>query len=228
MPNKNTFIISVGGSLIAPQEGIACDFLKKFRQLILNQVKKGSVFYLIAGGGSIAREYITAADKILEINDHDRDWLGIHATRLNAHLLRTIFRDEAHAEIITNPTIKLSTQNKIIIGSGWKPGWSTDYVATLIAKKYKVKTVINLSNIEYAYDKDPKKFSDAQKLENVDWKKFRKIVGNKWTPGLNMPFDPIASQKAQQLNLKVIIAGKNLNNLQNILEGKGFKGTIIE
>ncbi|MDD4333294.1 MAG: UMP kinase, partial [Patescibacteria group bacterium] len=48
-----------------------------------------------------------------------------------------------------------------------------------------------------------------------------------WSPGLNMPFDPIASRKAQELNLQVIIAGKNLKNLKNILEDKKFKGTVI-
>ena len=73
------------------------------------------------------------------------------------------------------------------------------------------------------------KRKDAQKLKNVSWKDFRKIVGNKWSPGLSMPFDPIASQKAEQLNLKVIIAnGKKLKNLKNCLEGKKFKGTVIK
>ncbi len=227
MKNEKIFIISLGGSLIVPGEKIDYNFLKKFRKLILQQIQKGKKFFLIAGGGTTARKYIEAANKVVRINNHDKDWLGIHGTRLNAHLLRTIFYDVAHAEIIKNPTFHMNTNKKIVVGGGWKPGWSTDYVATMIAQEYEVKSVINLSNIEYAYDKDPKKFKDAKKIKQTDWKNFRKIVGNKWKPGLNMPFDPIASRKAQQLGLKVIIAGRNLNNLKNILEGENFKGTII-
>ena len=92
-----------------------------------------------------------------------------------------------------------------MVAGGWKPGWSTDYVASIIAQEYGVRTVINLSNIDYVYDSDPKKNKDAKKIAEIKWKEFRKIVGNKWKPGLNMPFDPIASQKGEQLGLEVAI-----------------------
>lgn len=225
---NNTYIISLGGSLIVPDCGIDFLFLKKFKKLIDSEVKKGKKFYLISGGGHTARKYIESASKITKITDDDKDWLGIHSTRLNAHLIRTIFWDLAHPEIIKNPTIRLHSTKKIIVAGGWKPGWSTDYVATMIAQEYDVTTIINLSNIECAYDKDPKKNKDAKKIETSNWADFRKIVGDTWTPGLNTPFDPIASKKAQQHNLKVIIAdGKNLKNLANILNNKKYKGTTI-
>lgn len=225
---NNIFIISLGGSLIAAKGGINCRYLKQFRLIILNQLKQRRKFFLITGGGITARNYIGAADKIVKVTDDDRDWLGIHSTRLNAHLVRTIFRNEAHPEIIKNPTIRMRTAKKIIIAGGWKPGWSTDYVATIIAQEYGVKTVINLSNIDYAYDKDPAKFKDARILENIGWKDFRKIVGSKWQPGMNAPFDPIASRKAERLGLEVVIMnGNNLANLKNYLAGKKFKGTVI-
>lgn len=227
MPKQKTFIISLGGSLIAPPEGIDWKFLKEFRSLILNQIKAGKNFYLVAGGGTTCRKYNEAASKIKKIKPSDLDWLGIHASRLNAHLIKTIFSEQAHQEIIKNPTIHMHSDKKIMIGGGWKPGWSTDYVATMIAQEYEVNTVINLSNIEYAYTRDPKKHKNAKKIKNIDWENFRKIVGNKWTPGLNRPFDPIASKKGGQLGLKVIIAGSDLNNLKNILENKKFKGTVI-
>jgi len=226
--NKKTFIISLGGSLIVPPKGIDYQFLKKFRKLILKYTQKNYKFFIISGGGMTCRNYIQGAKKIVKVTDNDCDWLGIHATRLNAHLLRTIFRKEAYHEIIKNPTIHFPTDKKIIIGGGWKPGWSTDYVATMIAQEYEAKTIINLSNINYAYNKDPKKYKDAKKIEKINWNDFRKIVGNKWKPGLNAPFDPIASKKAQQLKISVaIINGNKLNNLENIFNNKKFKGTLI-
>lgn len=229
MPKKETYIISLGGSLIVPKNGIDWRFLKKFRELIIKQIKKGKKFYIIAGGGKTCRDYNEAAQKVIKVSPSDLDWLGIHSSRLNAHLLKTIFHDVAHREVIKNPTIHFSTNKKVLIGGGWKPGWSTDYVATMVAQEYEVKTVINLSNIEYVYDKDPNKYKTAKIIKNIGWKDFRKIVGSKWTPGLSMPFDPIASRKAEYLGLKVIIMnGKKLTNLKKLFNGEAIKGTTIK
>lgn len=225
---KQNYVISLGGSLIVTDKGIDWQFLKDFRQLVMDEVEVGNKFFLIAGGGATARDYIQAADKIVEVTDDDRDWLGIHSTRLNAHLLRTIFRDQAYPEIIKNPTIHFPARQSIMIAGGWKPGWSTDYVATLVAQEYEVPFVINLSNIDYAYDKDPNQYEDARKLEEVGWPEFRQLVGNEWSPGLNAPFDPIASRKAEQLGLEVVIMnGHKLDNLRAYLEGGEFAGTVI-
>ena len=69
----------------------------------------------------------------------------------------------------------------------------------------------------------------SKKIKEITWPDFRKIVGNKWDPGLNAPFDPVASALAEKLRLKVIITqGRNINNLEKILSNKTFIGTVIE
>lgn len=212
-----------------PAGGIDWKFLRKFRQLILSQTKKGQKFFLIVGGGATTRHYISSVAKVMPVTDEDKDWLGIHSTRLNAHLLRTIFRDVAHPEIIKNPTFRIASDKKVIIAGGWKPGWSTDYVATLIAQEYGVKNIINLSNIDYVCDKDPKKHKGTRKFKEIGWRNFRKLVGHKWRPGMNAPFDPVASQKAESLGLSVaIMHGKNFSNLKKYLESGKFRGTLIK
>jgi len=222
------YILSLGGSIIAPSTGIDVGFLRKFRGLILREVRAGHRFFIITGGGSTARNYIQAAAEVNKLSSTDGDWLGIHSTRLNGHLLRTILADIAHPEIITNPLKKITSRRPVLIAAGYKPGWSTDYVATLLAKEYKIKTLLNLSNIDYVCDKDPRKFKDAKAIKTINWKDFRKIVGNKWHPGLNAPFDPVASKLAQELKLKVVILnGRKIVNLRNCLEGGNFQGTII-
>jgi uridylate kinase len=231
---KETFVISLGGSLIVPAEGIDWKFLRAFRALIVGEIKKNKRFVIVTGGGDTARRYQQAADKVVKITKNDMDWLGIHATRLNAHLIKTIFRDHAHPRINKNPRTKADIRRhfakgeSIMLAAGWHPGWSTDYVSTILAERLGAKTVVNLSNIKYVYDKDPKKFKDAKKIKNITWHDFRKIVGNKWDPGLNMPFDPVASKHAEELGLKVIITdGRNIANLNNILSGKNFLGTSV-
>ena len=217
-------IISLGGSLIVPEK-VDIEFLKQFRKVILKRPEK---FMVICGGGKICREYQAASQKITETKKVDLDWIGIKSTRLNAELVRAIFANEAYQEVITNPTKKFATKKKIIVGAGYMPGCSTDTDAVLLAKNVGADTIINLSNVEYVYDKDPKKFADAKPLSRMTWKQFTKIFGRKWVPGLNAPFDPIAATEASRLKLKVVIMkGSELKNLENYLEGKGCKGTVI-
>jgi uridylate kinase len=227
MKDKEIIIISLGGSLIVP-DSIDIEFLKEFKKLILKHIKN-KYFILITGGGRTARNYQNAAKQLHELTDEDADWIGINATRLNARLVRTMFAENIYDEVILDPTKKIIIKNSIYVAAGWKPGYSTDYDAVLLAKNLNAKTIINLSNTDYVYDKDPKKYSNAKKIVNISWKDFRKMVGSKWIPGLNVPFDPIASKLAEKLKLKVIIAnGKDILNLNNLFNKKSFIGTTIQ
>ena len=91
-----TIVMSVGGSLIVPDQ-IDTNFLKALHIFITTQTTDhGRRFIIIAGGGRTARRYQDAAATVSDLASEDLDWMGIHATRLNGHLLRTIFRDIAH------------------------------------------------------------------------------------------------------------------------------------
>jgi uridylate kinase len=139
-------VISLGGSLVVPN-GIDTAFLTDFKRVIDSRVASGSRFVLIVGGGRTARIYIDAAEAVTPTTDEDKDWLGIHSTRLNAHLLRTIFEKDAHPEIVTNPHEVPYFTSPILIGAGYRPGNSTDLVAVELAAKIGAQHVINLSNI---------------------------------------------------------------------------------
>src|SRR3989344_2892885 len=128
-----TIVLSLGGSLIAPDK-IDTNFLMKFKKIIEKYVKKGCKFVIICGGGKIARELQQAASKVSKLTDEELDWLGIYATRLNALLIRYIFGHNSQDPIIADPNGKINFQKNIIIAAGWKPGWSTDYDAVLFAK----------------------------------------------------------------------------------------------
>lgn len=221
-------VVSVGGSLIVP-DGIDVPFLKGFRELLLKKIREGFSFYIITGGGKTARNYQDAAKDVRGgLERHDIDWLGIHSTRLNAHLLRAVFEDVAQSRIIKNPTRAFSPRSPVIIGAGWKPGWSTDYCAVLAAKKIGAKRLVNLSNIDYVYDSDPKKNPEAKRIEKIGWSEFRKLIPDHWDPGLSSPFDPIAAKEAERLKLEVaIMNGAHLERFDQYLSGAAFPGTVI-
>lgn len=232
MKYQETLVLSLGGSLIVPNGGIDTQFLAKFNTFIRTQIaEKKRRFFIVCGGGATARSYIDAGTTVFgkAITDEDKDWLGIHSTRLNAHLLRTIFIDIAYAHVFKHYDRDYDIKDEpVVVCSGWKPGWSTDYCAVLVAEKYGAKTIINLSNIDKVYDKDPIKFKDARPIDKTTWDHFEKLVGDKWVPGLNAPFDPVATQKAKSLDLIVfILNGRNIGNLESAIEGRKFTGTVI-
>lgn len=225
---KNSVVISIGGSIVVPKQGIDVEYLKSFRDILRPLIKSGTRFIVVVGGGHTARAYQQAAGAIVKLNPEDLDWLGIHATRLNGHLLRTIFRDVALHRVVKDPTKPVRWDKPVMVAAGWKPGWSTDYVAVRLAHKYDIKTLVNLTNIDAVYDKDPSRYENAEPYDKLVWSEFRKLVGGKWSPGMNAPFDPIASKLAHKWGMAVTIAaGKDLKNLKNILTGKKFKGTKI-
>jgi uridylate kinase len=230
---REKIIISVGGSLIVPPTGIDTTFLINLNDFIRTQLALHSnrQFFLVVGGGTTARQYRDAGREVLghELTEEDLDWLGIHATRLNAHLVRTIFQDLAHPNIIEHYEYIRKPSEPVIVAAGWKPGWSTDYCASLLCEDYHVRTVINLSNVQQVYDKDPNEYSDAKPIDKMNWQEFRQLVGDDWMPGMHAPFDPVAAQKAQLLGVRVaLLSGKDFENITNYFDNKPFVGTIIE
>jgi len=251
--SMSTFVISLGGSLVCPEVGrVNIEFLKKFRAVILKYVKRGDKFAIIVGGGKLARAWQDAARKLITppapphnphptLSPRERDaeggvrggrerlldWVGIRATQLNAELVRVMFGDVAHYVVVYNPAEKVKTFC-IMVGAGYLPGHSTDYDAVVRAKTVGAKVVINLSNVAYVYDKDPRKFKDAKPLKQISWKEYFKMFGTKWVPGANMPFDQKAAQLASKSGMQVVfLGGDDLNNFERFLQGKAFRGTMI-
>lgn len=246
------FVMALGGSIICP-DGINVSYLKNFYDFIIKEIAAGKKFIIVTGGGNPARQYQRAAGEIAQISDEDKDWLGIHATRLNAHLLRTIFVKEAHP-VMAEERHKVSDFDgySVIIAAGWKPGWSTDFVAVQMAVDFGINKTLILGKPDFVYNtyklvhsakmkidfhfglaanynKNNQQFPDAKPFEKLTWSEYLKLIPNEWSPGIHAPVDPVAAQLARKEGIEAIVAdGKNLENLKNILEGKKFKGTIIK
>ncbi|NTV23324.1 MAG: UMP kinase [Nanoarchaeota archaeon] len=222
----HTIVLSVGGSIIAPDKPDHF-FLAELKNFVIKNISSHR-FVIVCGGGKTNRYYNDAASRVSNVAPENLDWLGIMATRLNAELVRVIFGDLAHSKVIIDPTKALKSAKPIIVAAGWKPGWSTDYVAVLLAKRLGAETVLNLTNMDYVYTKDPNIDSTAKRIYDITWKEYRKLISSKWSPRLSTPFDPIASKEAQKSRLRVVsLRGTNFSNLSRCLAGSSFDGTVI-
>ncbi|MHC6202842.1 UMP kinase [Breznakiellaceae bacterium SP9] len=224
-------VISLGGSIVAP-DGVDSTFVRDFAALIREVLTHDTErrFILVVGGGGPARSWQKAYREIASTGaaDTEADWIGIMATRLNAQLVKAVFSDVCPQDVVYNPTQVEEFKGRIMVAAGWKPGFSTDNDAVLLAERFHADLVINLSNIAKVYTADPKTNPAAKAIDTISWADFQGLVGEEWIPGKNVPFDPVASKHAAKLGLTVICAaGRDLSNLTCILNGQAFTGTTI-
>jgi uridylate kinase len=224
-------VISLGGSIVAP-DSVDGQFLKQFSAVIpaLIEADNERCFISVVGGGGPARAWQNAYREVCgdTVRDEEADWIGVMATRLNAQLVKAVMAEWCCQEVVTDPTRAEPLKGKALVAAGWKPGFSSDNDAVLLAERFNAEMVINLSNIEKVYTADPKKDPSARPLDRISWEDFRAMVGDEWVPGKNVPFDPVASRHAHKIGLKVICAaGRDLENLRKIICGGDFIGTTI-
>jgi uridylate kinase len=239
VPKKPRIIISLGGSILVPgpqakdanaPTWVDQGFLSRFTLLVHELTQTGYRFVITVGGGKVNSHYVNVLRQMHVGSDLLLDTVGIASTHFNAALLWAALSPNklVYRQIMANPTMPIRTTKPVIVGGGWKPGCSTDKDAVLWAITTGADTIINASNIEYVYDKDPRQFDDAQRIVEINWTDFRKIVGTKWEARMSAPFDPIAASLAQKHNLKVLVLnGRDIPNLRAAIQGQHFIGTTI-
>jgi uridylate kinase len=223
-------VISLGGSIVAPETADAA-FLAAFVDLVREQLAADEKrrFILVVGGGGPARAWQKAYRQVSGGgSDEQADWIGIMATRLNAQLLKAVLGELCPQEVVIDPSQVGPFVGRVLVAAGWKPGFSTDYDAVVLAERFQADRVLNLSNIAQVYTDDPRVNPAAKPIDHIGWAEFRAIVGEDWVPGKNVPFDPVASRHAAKIGLPVVCAaGRDLDNLRRILRNEAFTGTWI-
>lgn len=225
---KKVIVLSLGGSLIIPDE-INLKYLKQFKKVLLKNSKKYK-FVIVCGGGSIARTYISAL-RSFGANTKLQSFSGISVTRMNARFMNYFFN--INLEYGIPHTIKdldkyIKKQDIVFCGAlDYFPKQTSDGTAAEIAQHFKT-IFINLTNVKGLHDKNPKKFKNAKFIPFISWKDFNKMA-NKFgfKPGQHFVLDPSASKIIMKSKIKTYIIGEDMKQLDNLLSGKGFKGTVI-
>jgi len=226
---KSMIVISLGGSLIVPDK-IDIKFLKEFKKIIQKHAREYK-FIIVCGGGSVARKYISSL-KELSINEKLQSFAGISATRMNARFMSYIFHINPEKGIphkMKNLRKYIKKQDIIFCGAlEYKPDQTSDSTAAEIAQKLK-SDFINLTNIAGLYNKNPLEHKNAKFISKISWIEFDKMANKiKFKPGQHFVLDQTASKIILKNKIKTYILGKNLKNLDNLLDNKKFKGTIIK
>lgn len=226
---KKVIVISLGGSLIIPDD-IDINFLRKFKKTLLKNTRKYK-FVIVCGGGSVARKYISALRKS-GMNEELQSFSGISATRMNARFMNYFFnKDPEYGIPHTTGVLKryLKKRDVIFVGAlEYKPKQTSDSTAAELARIFRTD-FINLTNVRGLHDKNPKKYKNAKFIPKITWKDFDKMANqSKYQPGQHFVLDQTASKIILKDKIPTYIIGQDMKQLNNLLKGRKFKGTIIK
>lgn len=222
-----TFVISVGGSAIVPYK-IDVKFLKALKQTVA-KISKNNKIVIVCGGGKTARDYIAAA-KELGTNDSLSCLAGIRSTKLNATLVSLALKGSVNMpDSLSEVKKEISKKNVVVVGAlGFQPNMTSDGDAAQIAEYLKADMFINLTDVDGLFDKNPKEYKNAKFIPHISFEDFWKIASKiKFKAGQHFVLDQSGAKTIMKAKIPTIII-KGLNNLENLVLGKTFKGTLID
>jgi len=222
-----SIVISIGGSVLFSDD-IDVSFFKKLNNLLTKYSKKYKI-YIVVGGGKTARKYIKLG-RTLSLDEKKLDEIGIEITRLNAKILTYIVKNSNNSIPHNTEDAKNMKDYPIIIMGGTTPGHSTDMVGAELASIVDASRYIIATNVDGIYDKDPNKYKDAKKIDEIEIDSLIKKYGVKWNKaGKNIVVDGPALEVIQKAKIPTfVLNGKRLDQLEKAIENQVFTGTIIK
>ena len=223
-------VISLGGSLIVPDK-IDFKFLKDFVKTLKKHTNKWK-FVVVCGGGSIARKYIELLKHEKRASEKELSQAGIKVTRLNAQILMELFgRKEANDRLPMNmKEVKdnLRKNNIVICGAlRYAPKSTSDGTAARLSH-FLGAEFINMTNVKGLFTANPFTNKGAKFIPYESWEKFDKRANAMtYHSGQHFVLDQKAATMIRKDKIKTYIIDANTKNIDKILAGKKFTGTLI-
>lgn len=228
---KKIIVLSLGGSLIVPDK-INFKLLEEFKRVILKNTISYK-FIIVCGGGKTARVYIDGLEnQNISNKEYLQSLLGVSTTRLNARFMTYFFGKDANKGI---PHEMVEVENylrkdKIVFCGAlrYAKNQTSDATSAKLAHYFKCD-FINLTDVSGLYDKNPKKFKNAKFIPEISYKGILNMFNNiKFKPGQHFVLDKTAIKIIKKYQIRTFILGPDFKNLDNLLNGKHFVGSIID
>jgi len=222
-----SIVISIGGSVLFSDD-TDTSFFKKLDGLLKKYSEKYRI-YCVVGGGKTARKYIKLG-RTLGLDEKKLDEIGIEITRLNAKILTYVVKNSNNKIPHNTEDAKNMKGYPIIIMGGTTPGHSTDMVGAELASIVDASMYIIATNVDGIYDKDPNKYKDAKKIDEIEIDNLIKNYGTKWNKaGKNIVIDGPSLNIIKKAKIPTfVLNGKKLDQLEKAIDNQVFTGTIIK
>ena len=225
-------VLKIGGSIILDNAlNINVPLIRNYVDILKNFTRKGYEFFVVTGGGAIAKKYIRTL-RDLGLSEFHNDIIGISFSRIHAFIFSSLLEEYAYPLIPRSWEEVLqiipALNKRILILGGMQPGQSTNAVAALLAELIKADLLINLTNVDGVYDKNPKE-KDAKLLKVITIDKLLTLIEKlSQTAGGYELFDIVAAKVIARSKIPLVfINGNNPENLIKILSGVDVGTKVI-
>ncbi len=226
-------LLKLSGEVLAGAEGKGLDFdmVTTVCKVIKDCVDMGTQIGIVAGGGNFWRGRSSG-----KMDRPRADQMGMLATTINSLALQdTLEQLGVKAQVLTGLVMPqvgeiftkrkaveyLENGNVVIFGCGTgNPFFSTDTAAALRAAEIDAEIIFKATNVDGVYDKDPNKFDDAVKYDELTHSEVL-------SKGLKV-MDSTAASLCRDNGISILVF--NLDDPQNIvraLEGENI-GTVVK
>jgi uridylate kinase len=220
-------VLRIGGSVVASP--LNAELMGRYADLLEDLRKRGHEMAVVVGGGVLAREFIRAAES-LGLNERAQDEIAISVSRVYAQLLLRKLGESAckNVPLTVEETAKCLREGTIAVMGGLRPGMTTDSVAALIAEKTKADLLVKATDQDGIYDRDPRKYADAVKLEHLSFQDLSRVFAeDKHKAGIHQIIDPEAVRILMRKKVRVVVVnGFKPENVLGVIEGKRIGTTI--
>ena len=225
-------MLKLSGEALAGEKGYGVDFevAKRIAEEIKEIIDMGVEIGAVVGGGNIWRGRDGG-----EMDRVTADHMGMLATCINALALQdsleavgvhtrvqtAIEMRQVAEPYIRRKAIRHLEKGRVVIfaaGTG-NPYFSTDTAASLRAAEIEAEAILLAKNVDGVYDKDPNKFTDAKKFDNLSHLEVIK-------QGLQV-MDSTASTLCMDNNIPIIVFGLDKpGNIKKVVLGENIGTTV--
>ena len=222
---KKRIVIKLSGRIFGMDNA---KILKDYASFLV-KISKICQPIIVAGGGNIARHYISHA-RSSGADESTLDELGIEISRLNAKLLIYALKNKAYSH---PPTTLQEVRHAvddglIVVTGGLHPGQSTNGTAALIAEKINAEQFLNATDVEGVYDMDPNKFKNAKKFKRIELKNLKNmLVHEDSVAGSYDLMDIVALKIIERSKIKTRIIKADIKTLEKAIKGEDVGTEIV-
>ncbi|MCX7882805.1 MAG: UMP kinase [Brevinematales bacterium] len=184
-PKYKRVLLKISGEVLGGKSGgLDYEAINNVAAQIASASKTGCELALVVGGGNIIRGVDAQNFGVARTT---ADYMGMLATVINSLALQAVLEERYNLQTRVQSAIKVSSvaedfirrrairhleKSRIVIfaaGTG-NPYFSTDTAAVLRAIEIQAHLMIKATKVDGVYDKDPKKYADAKRFENISYR----------------------------------------------------------
>ncbi len=223
--SRRRIVIKLSGRVFGMEDSRT---LKQYAAFLV-RISKTCQPVVVAGGGKIARHYISHA-RSSGADESTLDELGIEISRLNAKLLIYALGDQAYSHPPTTlPEVRLAVDGgQIVVAGGLHPGQSTNGTAALIAEKVGASAFLNATDVDGVYDMDPNRFKQAKLFKRIDLKNLKSMLvhENSVAGGYDL-MDIVALKIIERSRIQTRILRADIKTIERALDGDDMGTKIV-